>query len=288
MLAAMLLALQAVAAERVLELTAANFDAEVTAAPDTLWLLKFYAPWCGHCKRMAPVLEEIATELGGPSVRFGKVDCTVETRLRTQWNVSGYPAVFMVHGGRHWRHTGMRNKPAIIDLVKRMQADAVRTVDQAADVQAMLEPGRVAFFLAEDEGAQPATSTFRAAAASQKHVLSFVSSRALDVARAVAGDNADAAAWRRPFVAKLEKGEQPMLLPGASVERMDQERLEQWMMAHRTAGRVEPVLACSAATAEVGTLARSRASLQASRSSPSSAGTTSTSSQRPAASSRCC
>ena len=196
-------------------------------------MLKFYAPWCGHCKRMAPVLQEIAAELGSPTVRFGKVDCTVETRLRTQWNVTGYPAVFMVRGGRHWRHTGLRNKPALVDLVKRMQADAVRKVSQAGDVQAMLEPGRVAFFLAEAEGEQGAATLFQAAATNQKHVLNFVSSRELDVARAVAGASANADAWKRPFVAKLEAGEQPVLLPGASIDRMDQEKLEQWMLAHR-------------------------------------------------------
>ena len=50
------------------------------ANPDALWLVEFYAPWCGHCKRLAPILDEIADEVEG--VRIGKVDATVETALR--------------------------------------------------------------------------------------------------------------------------------------------------------------------------------------------------------------
>jgi protein disulfide-isomerase A6 len=41
----------------VVELTAANFKKEVLDDKDTMWLVEFYAPWCGHCKQLAPSYE---------------------------------------------------------------------------------------------------------------------------------------------------------------------------------------------------------------------------------------
>jgi thioredoxin-like negative regulator of GroEL len=50
--------------------------AEKTKTGD--WLIEFYAPWCGHCKKLAPTWEELATKSKG-NFNVGKVDCTVET-----------------------------------------------------------------------------------------------------------------------------------------------------------------------------------------------------------------
>lgn len=44
------------------------------------WFIKFYAPWCGHCKKLAPIWNEVAGELKG-EVKFGNVDATVNTKL---------------------------------------------------------------------------------------------------------------------------------------------------------------------------------------------------------------
>ena len=51
---------------------------ELVVESEQLWLLKFYAPWCGHCKRMAPVLEEVAEQFDadGRPASFGRIDCT--------------------------------------------------------------------------------------------------------------------------------------------------------------------------------------------------------------------
>ena len=52
--------------------------------------LYLYAPWCGHCKRLAPVLDEVASATKG--VRFGKIDCTTQQRLCDQHDVKGTKA----------------------------------------------------------------------------------------------------------------------------------------------------------------------------------------------------
>jgi len=60
-------------------LTAQNFDELVLNSKD-IWFVDFYAPWCGHCKKLEPEWNIAATKLKG-QVKLGKVDATVETEL---------------------------------------------------------------------------------------------------------------------------------------------------------------------------------------------------------------
>jgi len=58
-------------------------------------LLSFFAPWCGHCQRLAPEWEKAATNLKG-IVPLGKVDCTVHQNLCGQYEVKGYPTIKLI------------------------------------------------------------------------------------------------------------------------------------------------------------------------------------------------
>jgi protein disulfide-isomerase-like protein len=55
-------------------------------------LLEFFAPWCGHCKALAPILEETSKELDGV-MKIGVVDATANKKLSTRFGVKGYPTV---------------------------------------------------------------------------------------------------------------------------------------------------------------------------------------------------
>ena len=64
--------------ETVVVLTDNNFSNEVLQS-SKLWMVKFYAPWCGHCKHLAPTYDKASVEVGRLGLmKMGKVDATVE------------------------------------------------------------------------------------------------------------------------------------------------------------------------------------------------------------------
>ena len=161
----------ATAGSGVVPLTKANFSS-VTANPDALWLVEFYAPWCGHCKRLAPILDEIADEVEG--VRIGKVDATVETALRDRYSVKGYPTVFMMQHGKKWEHRGHRNKPGILKLIERMQQPAVATLATEHEFRKASRPVLFLLGRADPTGEpEPAHAVFEAVASTRKHADSL-------------------------------------------------------------------------------------------------------------------
>ena len=68
-----------------------NFDALVLKSKD-IWIVEFYAPWCGHCQALEPEYKQAARNLKG-QVKLGKVDATVEQALGQRFNVRGYPTL---------------------------------------------------------------------------------------------------------------------------------------------------------------------------------------------------
>lgn len=73
----------------VTSLTAETFDAFAEA--EGLHLIEFFAPWCGHCKALAPHYEEAATALKEKNIRLAKVDCVDNADLCQSHGIQGYP-----------------------------------------------------------------------------------------------------------------------------------------------------------------------------------------------------
>jgi len=95
------------------ELTSRNFE-ELVLKSKELWIVEFFAPWCGHCKKLAPEWKKAASNLKG-KVKLGHVDSDAEKSLMSRYNVQGFPTilVFGVDKDSPYPYEGPRAASAI-------------------------------------------------------------------------------------------------------------------------------------------------------------------------------
>ena len=100
----------------VTEITQANFEAEVLNS-DKPVLVDFWASWCGPCKMLSPVVDEIAEE--NADVKVCKINVDDEPGLAGQFNVMSIPTLLVFKEGKVAASSvGVRPKNAILDLLK--------------------------------------------------------------------------------------------------------------------------------------------------------------------------
>lgn len=81
-----------------LEFTDSNFQSEVLES-DVPVLVDFWAPWCGPCRMIGPVIEELSVENAG-SFKIGKVNVDENNRLAMTYNVASIPTIMIFNRGR--------------------------------------------------------------------------------------------------------------------------------------------------------------------------------------------
>jgi len=93
-----------------LNITGENFDAEVLNSNQTV-LVDFWAPWCGQCKQLNPILEQVEAEWGD-KVKFVKIDVSEADGIGARYYVSLLPTVllFTAEGKMAKRLTGLNTK----------------------------------------------------------------------------------------------------------------------------------------------------------------------------------
>jgi thioredoxin 1 len=93
-----------------------NFEQEVLKS-DVPVLVDFTATWCGPCKALAPIIEQVANEFAG-KVRVGKLDVDDASATAGKYGIRGVPTVMVFKNGeRAAQHVGLLNKQKLVELL---------------------------------------------------------------------------------------------------------------------------------------------------------------------------
>eukprot|EP00210_Caulerpa_lentillifera_P008260 g7882.t1 len=99
----------------VIELTDENFDKLVS---DGAWMVKVFAPWCSHCRKVRPVWEQLATELKDEGIHIGSVDGTKQPMLLRRFDSEGFPSFYHLVNGQCREYNGPRTVASFAEFAR--------------------------------------------------------------------------------------------------------------------------------------------------------------------------
>ena len=101
----------------VLTITSKNFEQEVSKSEIPV-LLDFWASWCGPCKMLSPIVDEVAEEVNG-KVKVGKINVDEEQELARAFNIMSIPTLVVIINGKLVNQSvGVISKQQILDMIK--------------------------------------------------------------------------------------------------------------------------------------------------------------------------
>ena len=105
----------------VIELTNKNEFNEKVLKSNNIWMVNFYAPWCGWCQRLAPEWEKAAKMLKDTNVNIGSVDCTVQEKIAKSNQIRGYPTIKIFYKGSVKNYNYKRNAEDIANFALTLE-----------------------------------------------------------------------------------------------------------------------------------------------------------------------
>jgi len=174
----------------VLVLHVSDFDAAV--AEFKYLLVEFYAPWCGHCKQLAPEYAKAAKSLkeSNSEARLAKVDATIESSLAEKFKVRGYPTIKFFISGEPVEYGGGRTGEEIVNWLKKKSGPPATTLNSVDDLANLKKSADVVVVGLFKDLESDAAKQFLTVAQTVDNVVFGISSDSGVIAdAAVSGDN---------------------------------------------------------------------------------------------------
>lgn len=209
------------AEDDVIALTKDNFSEYIKE--NDLVLAEFYAPWCGHCKALAPEYEEAATNLKEKNIKLVKVDCTENGDLCQEYGVEGYPTLKVFRGLDNIAgYQGQRKAASITSYMIKQSLPAVSEVTQDS-LEEFKSADKVVIVAFTDANDKANNEVFAQIAEQNRDTYPFGASHDAELAKAE-GVSFPAVVLFKQF----DEGK------AVFTDKFDQEAVENWAMVAAT------------------------------------------------------
>lgn len=138
----------------VIELNDKSFT-ELVLNTDDKWFVDFYAPWCGHCKKLEPILAEVSSDIG--AINVGKMDATRYKAIALSENITHFPTIKYYKSKIRRLYDGPRTVEGILTFMAKVQAPVfhqISTLNELDDRIFDIYPVSFVLYLGQNENSQ--------------------------------------------------------------------------------------------------------------------------------------